>query len=88
MKTINSKLESQYKSHLIKLYQLKRKQRTLQKTTQVCEILKIITEASPAINQLLQTGNTSTAIEIIENTEKLIAERLSSINTALYNLMR
>jgi len=84
MREINAKLREKYKTHILKLLHLKRKQKVLHKTTELLEIMKIINQASPAITQLLQAGNPATAIEIIENTEKLIAERLISINTALY----
>ncbi len=86
LRETSRRIREQYRAHLIRLYQLRCRKRALSQIRATCDILKIITEASPAIDQLLQTSNTSTAIEIIENTERLIAERLGTINTALYHV--
>lgn len=86
VREVNHKGQGKIKDHLIKLYKLKKKQRALEDAVKVCEILKVIVEASQAITQLIETDNTNTAIEIIESTEKLIAERIASVNMALYLL--
>jgi hypothetical protein len=75
----NRDLMNKFKAHLLRFYKLKKKHENIVRAMQIMEILKITNEASPAINQLFITGNYQTAIEIIENTEQLIAERLGSI---------
>lgn len=85
MREHNHNLLKRTKVHILKFYKLKKKQEAITKAIQVAEILKIATEASPAIDQLFLTNNYHTAIEIIENTEQLIAERLTSIHIAQYS---
>jgi len=87
VREVNHKAQKRIKEHLIKLCRLKKKQKALQQVIQVCEMLKVIVEASKAINQLIETDNTHTAIAIIESTEKLIAERIAPVNMALYEFI-
>ena len=83
IRIINHEIQKKFREHLIRMYKLKKKQKAINKIIEIYQILKVILEASQAIDQLIETNNIDTAIEIIESTEKLIAERIASVNVAL-----
>ena len=78
----NHDLMKKFKAHLLKYYKFRKKRENITRAMEIMEILKITSEASPTIDQLFKTENYQTAIEIIENTEQLIAERLGTIRIA------
>ena len=83
MRDANQKFMNMYKVRIIKVYRLRKKQKSIKSTREVCEIIRIVSQATPTIDQLININNMHTAIEIIENTEKLINERLQNIEVSL-----
>lgn len=84
MKEITVKVKEKAKQYFIKLLQLKKRNQTLIRIMEISEVMKTINGGSSTINDLINTGETATAIEILDSMDKVIAEKLSPINTAMY----
>ena len=79
MKAINKSMKDINTAKILEVLKLQRKQMNIQKTLQILETINLIKKIVPTLKHLIQRGNFSYAINLLESSEQTFRQKLPSV---------